>query len=69
MQVINDYFDQIMDWASSSGASETENISSVCQQNQPIPHESSTKGKNILYVSLIIFATIRRIYVRDLVEV
>ena len=46
-----------MDWASSSGASETENISSVCQQNQPITHDSTTKGKKIWYETLIIFIT------------
>ena len=51
-----------MDWASSSGASETENISSVCQQNQPITHDSTTKGKNIRYVSLITFIAISFIY-------
>ena len=47
-----------MDWASSSGASETENISSVCQQNQPITtHDSTAKGKKIWYETLIIFIT------------
>ena len=55
-----------MDWASSSGASETENISSVCQQNQPITHDSTTKGKNIRYVSLIIFIATNFILIRNL---
>ena len=37
-----------MDWSSSSGSSGNENISSVCQQNQPsqLSHDSPAKGKN-----------------------
>ena len=41
---LQDYTNDNMDW-SSSGNAETENLTSICPDNQQISHDNPVKGK------------------------